>query len=136
MSVDTGIGSLLVPVPENGPNAYVAAVREGANINIGFISRIDRARIIEPLLSPETVIPNLTYIPLDSFMDITPDINRTLFEEPIFSYWHNVAVNNPHNWEPRSTAFGLAMHPRVGANSPMRVLDDELIALVAKLCLQ
>ena len=136
MSVDTGIGSLLVPVPENGPNAYVAAVREGANINIGFISRIDRARFIEPLRSSETVVPNLTYIPLDSFMDITPDINRTLFEEPIFSYWHNVAVNNPHNWVPRAAAIGLAMHPRVGANSPMRVLDDELIALVVKFCLQ
>jgi hypothetical protein len=140
MCADAAIGSSLVPVPEDGQNAYVVISREGGGLNmrIGYISGHDYIRLIEPLRSLDLGLPNVTFMPFvfRAPMPTTPDITRTLFEEPVFSYWHNVAENNPHNWVPRATAFGLAMDSRAGANSPMRVLDAELIATVARLCLQ
>ena len=139
MCADAAIGSTLVPVPENGQNAFVAVVREGGlNMRIGYISGQVHIHHIEPLRSLDLGLPNVAFIPFvyRTYMPITPDTTRTLFEEPIFSYWRSVAEYNPHNWGPRAAAFGLAMHSRVGANSPMRVLDAELIATVARLCLQ
>jgi len=138
MCADARVGSSLVPVPENRQNAFVAVIREGLNVRIGYISGMEYMRFIEPLRSLELVMPNLAYMPFvhGTPMDITPDITRTLFEQPIFSYWQQVAEINPHNWSPRAAAFGLAMQSRVGRDSPMRVLDAELVAAVAKLCLQ
>jgi hypothetical protein len=48
----------------------------------------------------------------------------------------DVYRDNPHNWTPRAVAFSMGEHDRLGANSPLRFLDAELLGAVAKLCLQ
>ena len=139
MCADTGIGSSLVPVGEIGPNSYVAAVRDGVNVRIGFISQVlVAAAFFEPLRSLDLDLPNIIYMPFidQQHITMTPAIVRDLYEQPLFSHWQHVAETNPHNWTPRATALVLATHPRVGGRAPMRVLDAELLAMVARLCLQ
>ena len=138
MSADVGIGSLLVPVSEVGLNAFVAVVRDGVTVTVGYISALDANCLIQPLRSLQLDLPNLVYLPFIYQLPMAPNpaITRDLFEQPLFSHWQRVAEINPHNWSPRAAAFGLAAHPRVGARSPMRVLDAELMAMVARLCLQ
>jgi hypothetical protein len=140
MCADATTGSAIVPVPEVGQYAYVAAVRNGVDVLIGFNSGLEDISIdtIEPLRSLQLNLPNLRYMP---FIDGAPmsvddtQTRRDLFETPIFTHWQQVANDNPHNWSLRAAAFGLAMHPRAGRQSPMRVLDAELIAQIANLCL-
>jgi hypothetical protein len=89
--------------------------------------------MLHPLRSTDLDLPNLVFTNWQS-ADVTPAITRDLIQLPLFSHWHQVAEMNPHNWFPRAAAFGLGMHSRVGARSPVRVLDAELIAMVARLC--
>ena len=140
MCADATTGPVIVPVPEVGQHAYVAAIRSGVNVLIGFNSGLEDISIdtIEPLRSLQLNLPNLRYMPFIDGMPMSVDDTQTrrdLFETPIFAHWQQVANDNPHNWSLRAAAFGLAMHPRAGRQSPMRVLDAELIAQIANLCL-
>ena len=134
---DTSVGPLLVPVMGSDPLAFVTVIPVGSKVSVGYISGLDTMHLIGPLRSVLLDLPNLTYMPFvfDQAMAVTPAIARDLFEQPLFSHWQQVAETNPHNWCPRAVAIGLGVHPRAGANSLMRVLDAELIALVAMLCL-
>jgi hypothetical protein len=133
MYADTSIGSSLVPVGEVFPSSYVAVVRDGINVRVGVLNGLSDPVMLHPLRSTDLDLPNLVFTNWQS-ADVTPAITRDLIQLPLFSHWHQVAEMNPHNWFPRAAAFGLGMHSRVGARSPVRVLDAELIAMVARLC--
>ncbi len=135
MYADTSIGSSLVPVGEVFPSSFVAVVRDGINVRVGVLNGLSDPVVLFPLRSVDLLdLPNLVFTSSSQPVTVTHAITRDLIQLPLFSHWHQVAEMNPHNWFPRAAAFGLGMHPRVGAHSPVRDLDAELIAMVARLC--
>jgi len=149
---DPDFQSVLIPLPASeGRNAFTAVVRTGAN-NLMF-AHVFKDRIaamrVRSIRVLNCTLPRLAQsgpaagAPASAATTATTSGGTlsdhdvlTLFCGPVFSYWMDVYRDNPHNWTPRAVAFSMGEHDRLGANSPLRFLDAELLGAVAKLCLQ
>jgi hypothetical protein len=136
--------SLLVPLPEHGPVMYAAVVRDahgpGFTVTVGLIIRLTRAttpatiRYLGLIQGSSLVLPNLRYLhPGTASVPLTRAQIRDLFEEPLFAHWQQVAATNPHDLARRSVPLCLGLHPRAGDQSPLRVLDRELLDVLIRL---
>lgn len=133
--------SLLIPLPEHGPVMYAAVVRDdahGPGFTVGLIVRLTTTpaviRYLGPIQGSSLVLPNLRYLPPGAApVPLTRAQIRDLFEEPLFAHWQQVAATNPHDLALRSVPLCLGLHPRVGARSPLRVLDRELLDMLIRL---